>query len=65
MPTLSESPIEHNQWTFNRVREAFKAGTIGEATFRVSLDILGVRGQAASTEIWLAKQEMKGTRHEH
>lgn len=59
MPTISESPIELNAWKFERVRSAFIAGTIGEATYQVSLEILGIRGQDASTEIWLAKQEIK------
>lgn len=57
MPTISESPIEFNQWKYLRIRAAFISGAIGEATFRVSLEILGVRGQDLTAEIAHAKRE--------
>lgn len=56
--TTSESPLELNQWTYNRVRAAFIRGAIGEKTFEVSLVHLGLRGQEVQAEINLAKMEM-------
>lgn len=41
----------------SRFRELFLAGNIGEATYRVSLEILGLRGQDLTAEINLAKME--------
>lgn len=44
----------------SRYRDLFIAGSIGEATYRVSLEILGLRGQDVTAEINLAKMEMRG-----
>lgn len=57
MPTISESQLDLLNAKFHRLREAFIQRQIGEATFRVSLEILGLRGQALLAEIQLAKME--------
>lgn len=41
----------------SRFRDLFIAGRIGEATYRLSLEILGLRGQDLTAEINLAKME--------
>jgi hypothetical protein len=58
MPTVSEPLAEGQAWTYTRCREAFKAGQIGEATFRVSLSILGLRKQDIDAEVFHANQEI-------
>lgn len=58
MPTVSEPLAEGQAWTFTRCRTAFQAGQIGEATFRVSLSILGLRKQEIDAEVALARMEM-------
>lgn len=59
MPTISEPLAEGRAWTYNRCRAAFQAGQIGEATFRVSLSILGLRGQDIDAEIAIARMESR------
>lgn len=59
MPTQSNDVIEINEWTYQRVRAAFARGAIGEKTFEVSLNHLGIRGQDAAAEIAQAKREMR------
>lgn len=59
MPTISEPLAEGQAWTYTRCREAFKAGQIGEATFRVSLSILGLQKQDIDAEVYHAKQESR------
>lgn len=58
MSTLSNDVLEHHQWKFSRIRAAFIAGSIGEKTFEISLEILGLRGQDVQAEISLAKMEI-------
>lgn len=59
MPTISEPSLEANQWTYNRVRKAFIAGVIGEATFRVSLRHLGLAPCDIECEVALALREKR------
>lgn len=59
MPTVSEPLAEGHAWTFTRCRLAFQRGQIGEATFRVSLSILGLRKQEIDAEVALATMEIK------
>lgn len=59
MPTQSNDLIDRSAWTYSRCRAAFLAGQIGEHTFRVSLSILGLRGQDIETEINCAKGERR------
>ena len=44
---------------FARNRDAFIRGVIGEATYRMSLQWLGLRGQDVTAEVNLAKMEMR------
>lgn len=59
MPTLSNDTHEREAWTYSRCRAAYISGSIGEHTFRVSLSILGLRGQDIETEINVAKAERR------
>lgn len=59
MPTISEIDHDLRNYKYNSLRQWFIVGTIGEATFRASLQILGLRGQDIDAEINLAKMEMK------
>lgn len=59
MPTISEPTLERDQWTYKRVRAAFIGEVIGEKTFEISLQKLGLCPQDISAEIALAKMEMK------
>lgn len=43
----------------SRYRDLFIAGSIGEATYRVSLELLGLRGQDVTAEVNLAKMEKR------
>jgi hypothetical protein len=59
MPTISEPTLERDQWAYARVRKAFIAEVIGEKTFEISLQQLGLCRQDIDAEIALAKMEMK------
>jgi hypothetical protein len=61
MPTISE-PRDPELFNAKQssVRYWFIVGSIGEATFRASLHILGLRGQDIDSEVALAKMEKKG-----
>lgn len=59
MPTISEPKdldLLNAQWS--QYREWFITGKIGEATYRASLHILGLRDQDLNSEINLAIMEM-------
>ncbi len=57
MPTVSNDYLDLRTARFTRIRQAYIAGLIGEATFRVSLTILGLRGGDIEAEIQSAKEE--------
>ncbi len=59
MPTISE--IDHDLLSarYTALRQWFILGSIGEATFRASLHILGLRGQDIDAEVGLAKMERR------
>lgn len=60
MPTISEPQGPLNEASYSRIRQYFIQGLIGEATFEVSLRILGLRNQQEiSAEISLAKTERR------
>jgi len=59
VPTVSESGGDLRTASFARAREAFIKGTIGQVTFAVSLEIMGLRGQDVTAEIQLAMMERK------
>lgn len=49
----------------SRDRDAFIRGVIGEATYKLSLEMLGLRGQDVKAEISLAKMEMRPSIRAH
>ena len=60
MPTISEPKDRDILYAkHSSVRYWFILGHIGEATFRASLHILGLRGQDIDAEVALAKMERK------
>ena len=59
MPTISEIDHDLRSARASSVRYWFISGAIGEATFRASLHILGLRGQDVDSEVALAKMEKK------
>jgi hypothetical protein len=59
MPTVSNDYLDLRTARFTRIRQAFIEGLIGEATYRVSLGILGLRAGDIDDEIALAKQEQR------
>jgi len=59
MPTISEIDHDLRNAKASSVRYWFVSGAIGEATFRASLHILGLRGQDVDSEVALAKMERK------
>lgn len=59
MPTISEVDHDIRSAKASSVRYWFIVGSIGEATYRASLLILGLRGQDIDAEVGLAKMEMK------
>lgn len=64
MPTLSNDYLDLRSAKSTKVREWFIADLIGEATYRTSLSILGLRGGDLEAEINHAKQEKaNGTVH--
>ncbi len=59
MPTISEPDHDLRNARASSVRYWFITGALGEATYRASLLILGLRGQDIDAEVALAKMEMK------
>jgi hypothetical protein len=59
MPTVSEIDHDIRNAKASNVRYWFIMGHIGEATFRASLHILGLRGQDVDSEVALAKLEKR------
>ncbi len=59
MPTISEVDHDLRNSDYNKYRQWFILGSIGEATFRASLHILGLRGQDIDAEVGLANMEHK------
>lgn len=57
MPTISEPQGDIRNQSFETVRAHFVAGRIGEATFRVSMQILGILPRDIHSEIALAMME--------
>ena len=63
MPTISEPKDRNILYAKHAsVRYWFIEGSLGEATFRASLHILGLRGQDIDAEVALAKMERKPLR---
>ncbi len=60
MPTLSNDYLDLRNAKASSVRYWFIVGAIGEATFRASLSILGLRGQDIDAEVALTKMERRG-----
>lgn len=48
-----------------RDRDAFVRGVIGEVTYRVTLEILGLRGQDVTAEIALALHDRRDYRRQN
>lgn len=59
MPTISEVDHDLRSHKQSSMRYWFVVGSIGEATFRASLHILGLRGQDVESEVALAKMEKR------
>lgn len=57
MPTLSNDYLDLRYAKATRIRSAFQSAQIGEATYRTSLSILGLRGGDIDNEVNSAKQE--------
>lgn len=62
MPTISNDYLDLRNAKATKVRHWFQTGQIGEATYRASLHILGLRGGDIDREVNSAKEEANDTR---
>lgn len=57
MPTVSNDYLDLRNAKSTRIRSAFQSAQIGEATYRASLSILGLRGEDIDNEVRSAREE--------